>query len=118
MAHYLTPEDLQAASELSVNADKQDQLALQLKLAAALRNKGFAKGQMAGAVYIPPNPLETATDVYDRLQGIKDTSQGTAQMSGLLGNKQSNLLKLLKDKFGLTDNDLQGVGSSSNLGQP
>lgn len=102
---YLTLDDLNNASELSTNADRQDALALQLKLANALRQKSFAKGNMAGGVYIPPNPLETALDIYDRFQGTKEGSEGTNKMEGLLNSSQNAKLKLLLSKWFPQDKD-------------
>lgn len=86
-----SPDDLASISKLSTNEDKQQQLALQLKLAAALRNKQGDHGTMAGQVYIPPNPVHGAMDIFDRIQGMTQAAKGAKEQTGLNAERQAGL---------------------------
>lgn len=78
------PDSVQSIAGLSTTKDKQSQLQQQLILANALRRgSSTPKGQMAGDVYIPPNPLETAMSLYDHFQGIKEGRQGAKDQAAL-----------------------------------
>lgn len=67
--------------------DKQKQLALQLQLSNLLRNKQPDHGTMAGQVYIPPNPVNQALDMYDHVQGIRQAQKSTDALTGLNNEK-------------------------------
>lgn len=84
---------------LSTNSSKQDRLALQAKLANALRQKGDEKGQMAGAVYIPPNPVSTAMDTYDHLSSILGQGKNEKQSEDLDSQRQAALSRFARMWF-------------------
>src|SRR5882672_5808201 len=87
----LSDEDISQILGLSTTASKQSRLELQSRLATALRTKGTEKGQMAGDVYIPPNPFDTAMDTYDHLSGILDANKIPAQADALDTSRQQAL---------------------------
>ena len=87
----------------ATNSDKQNALAMQLQLAGALRNKGNDHGTMAGAMYIPPNPLQTALDNIDHIQGIRDSQGGKAKSDALIGQRGNALNAFIQSYFGKKD---------------
>lgn len=69
--------------------DKQKQLMLQLQLSNMLRNKGTPDhGTMAGQVYIPPNPINQALDLYDHVQGIRNSQKSLDALTNVNNQKQ------------------------------
>lgn len=100
----LGDDDISQILGLNSTNSQQDKLALQMKLAGALRNKGLDKGQMAGAVYIPPNPLGTAMDVYDHLNGIMQGNSLPGQSDALDAKRQAALNRFAKMWFGKSGN--------------
>ncbi len=59
---------------------------------------------MAGAVYIPPNPLNSAMDTYDHLTSIMQGNQLDAQGNTLDAKRQAALEKFAKLWFGKSQN--------------
>lgn len=86
-------DDLTSILGLSQNASKQSKLELQARLAAALRDHNPAQGQSVpgGSVFIPPNPLTTAMQTFDHLQGIVSSMQGKKQGDKLDEERQKGL---------------------------
>lgn len=105
---YLTTDDVDSIGDgdisqilgLNTTASKQDRLALQMKLANALRQKGTEKGQMAGAVYIPPNPIDTAMDTYDHLSSILGQGRMDKQGNDLDDQRQAAINRYARLFFG------------------
>lgn len=99
---FLTTEDLDpslisSTANLATNQDRQDALALQLKLAGQLRNRQADHGTMAGAMYIPPNPINSALDLIDRFQGLSDSAHGKKDSEALIAQRQGGLEKFFND---------------------
>lgn len=99
---FLTTEDLDpslisSTANLATNQDKQDALALQLKLAGQLRGRQADHGTMAGAMYIPPNPINSALDLIDRFQGLSDSMHGKKDSDALIAQRQGGLEKFFND---------------------
>lgn len=109
MAGYLSPSDIDSVGDddisqilwLSTNQSQQEKLALQQKLAGALRNKSTDRGQSVptGSVFIPPNPFNTALDTFDHLQGIVDSAQGKQEGVALDSARQKALERFAKMWF-------------------
>lgn len=121
------PDDLAAVSQLGTNKDKQEQLSRQLYLANALRGHQLEKGQMAGDIYIPPNPVANALTMYDRIQGIKDARQGVKTQNDLNTQRQSGLDHFLKSWLqktqpantrGMDMSDMQNAFSGTDSQNP
>lgn len=89
-------ETLQKMAQLGLNPSKIDDKQLQLRLAAALRNKPATRGTMAGDVYIPPSPVDTVLDSYDRISGMKDQKDAIDSIKGLRADQQDSILDFLK----------------------
>jgi hypothetical protein len=91
-------DDLSSILGLSQNASQQSKLELQQKLANALRQKGQAQGQSVpmGSVFIPPSPLTTAMDTFDRLPSTVSSIQGKKQGDQLDADRQKGLEKFYK----------------------
>jgi len=91
-------DDISQILGLSQNASQQDKLALQQRLANALRNKDSNHGQSVpqGSVFLPPNPLTSAMDIFDHLQGITQGQQGIEQGKQLDAQRQSALDRFAK----------------------
>jgi hypothetical protein len=76
---------------IGMNATKseQDQLELQLKLAAAMQDSNQKGSTYEGAsvpkdsVYIPPNPLAAGMQMYSHLRGIMDSASAKDQQTAL-----------------------------------
>jgi hypothetical protein len=102
----LSDDDIASVLGLNTNASKQSKLELQAKLAAALRDKQGEKGQMAGAVYIPPSPVNTALDTYDHLSGILQGNSLPAQSDALDAQRQAKLEKFARMWFGKSKNSV------------
>lgn len=102
----LSDEDIAAVLGLNTNASKQSKLELQAKLAAALRDKGSEKGQMAGAVYIPPSPLNTAMDTYDHLSGIMQGNAFQGQSDELDAQREAAIHRFARMWFGKSKNSV------------
>jgi len=106
---YLTPDQANASSGeditdilgLGQNASQQDKLALQQKLAVALRNQQPAQGQAipSGSVFIPPSPLTTAMQTFDHLQGIVASAQGKKDSDQLDKDRSKGLAHFAKMWF-------------------
>lgn len=103
---YLSPsdvdnigdEDISQILGLNKNASQQDKLTLQMKLANILRNKDHGHGQSVpqGSVFLPPNPLTSAMDIFDHLQGITQGNEGIEQGKQLDAQRQSALERFYK----------------------
>lgn len=103
---YLSPDDADNIGDddisqilgLNQNASQQSKLALQQKLAAALREKGADHGQSVpqGSVFLPPNPLTNAMDIFDHLQGITQSKEGIEAGKNLDTQRQAALEKFYK----------------------
>lgn len=103
---YLSPDDVDSIGDddisailgLNQNASQQDKLTLQQKLASALRNKSPDRGQSVpqGSVFLPPNPLTSAMDIFDHLQGIAQGTQAVQQGKDLDTQRQAALEKFYK----------------------
>ena len=98
---FLRPEDFDStdipdAAGLNTNSDKQEQLALMAKLSTALRTKNLPQGQMAGQMYIPANPLDTAMGIYDHLSAIQGAKGLDGKFGSLINDKQSAIERLLQ----------------------
>lgn len=103
MSGYLTTDDvssddLSSILGLSQNASQQSKLELQQKLAAALREHNPDKGQVVpqGSTFLPPNPLTTAMETFDHLQGIVSSMQGKKQGEDLDAARQKGLERFAK----------------------
>lgn len=110
---FLTTQDVDPSlvnsiADNATNSDKQDALALQLKLAGQLRNKQPDHGTMAGALYIPPNPINQALDNIDHFQGISDSMHGADKQNELINQRGAALHDFIgkymgQDKKTVTD---------------
>jgi hypothetical protein len=137
MTGYVTPAQIDSVGDddisqilgLSTNASQQNKLELQQRLANALRLKEGAKGQSVpmGSVFLPPNPLETAMNTFDHLQGIVSGMQGKKQGDQLDADRQKGLERFARLWFknkqqGMQDpndpNAQQGPPSPQDTGDP
>lgn len=76
-----TPEQLQALIELGLAPEEMEALQQQMAQAEALRSSELPQGQMAGRVFVAPNPLQYLATGVDRYKGAK-------QMQGLEGQRK------------------------------
>jgi hypothetical protein len=115
---------------MNLSKDEQEQLDLQLKLANQLqqadtRGDAHSGTQVpTGSVYIPPNPLATATQMHSHLQGILDAASGKEQQSAL-NKKMQDALDSWQSVLQGTDQNLANYdfspdksGAASTLGSP
>lgn len=96
-----TDDDLTQVLGLSQNASQQDKLALQQRLANALRGNQPSGGQSVpmGSTFLPPSPLTTAMQTFDHLQGIVSSMQGEKQGKELDAKRQAGLEHFAKMWF-------------------
>lgn len=127
---YLTPDQADASQGdditdilgLGQNATKQDRLALQMKLANALRTGSVSQGTSVpqGSQFLP-NTLQTAMNQFDHIQGIVAQAQGKKQGDTLDAERSKGLAHFAKMWFknqssGTDPNNPQGPPSSDQGG--
>lgn len=96
---------INTAGNASTLEDKQRQLALQLQLSNQLRQgKAADHGTMAGTIYIPPNPVNQALEMYNQVQGIQNSKKQTDSLAGINQQKVDAETRLLRLKYGLDPN--------------
>ena len=96
---YLQPSDLNTGDDdisdilgLGQNDSQQQRLALQMKLANALRQGSVSQGASvpSGSVFLP-NTLQTAMNQFDHIQGIVAQAQGKKDGAQLDKDRQKGL---------------------------
>jgi hypothetical protein len=124
------PNAMQKIIGMNALKEKQDQLDLQLKLANQLQSKeqrgANAEGTSVptGSLYIPPNPMNTALDMYSHLQGIMDSFSGKKDQAALNAKLQDALdswqsfLQGDPQGQGLANYKFGGPDAASTLGGP
>lgn len=90
---------------------------LQLQIAALLRTKGRDKGQMAGQMYIPPNPVDSFLDSYDRIQGMSQMNDANKTISDIGDKRKSAIADFMKQwqESKLDQRDPLRVQAKSNI---
>lgn len=89
-------DTLQKMAELGLIDDKQDHTALQLKLAAALRNKETPQGHNVGQQWIPPSAMDSFLGGFDKGQGIIGMGDADKKMGALNDEKGAGILNFMK----------------------
>lgn len=105
---YLTPnqadasqgDDISDILGLGQNSTQQDRLALQMKLANALRQGQASQGTSVpqGSQFLP-NTLQTAMQQFDHIQGIVAQAQGKKQGDALDKERSKGLAHFAKMWF-------------------
>lgn len=109
-----TPEQLQALIELGIMPEELAGLDEQLAQADALRGTPMPEGQMAGRVFVAPNPLQYLAAGMDRYRGARDAKELRGQRKELLGkttNSRMAYAQALMDA-------LRGGGGAQAPAQP
>jgi hypothetical protein len=97
------PAVLKQIIRMNATKEQQDQLDLQMRLANQMQisNEGakdtnHGEAMQTGSLYIPPNPMDTATRMYTHLQGIMDANSGKKNQ-GVLNKKMQDALDSWSD---------------------
>lgn len=80
----VSPELLKALIELGIIPEEMAGLDSQIAEAQALRQSPMPEGQMAGRVFVAPNPLQYAAAGYERYKGNKELKDLREQRKTLL----------------------------------
>jgi hypothetical protein len=112
-------DDISQILGLGANDSQQNRLALQMKLANALRTQNPSGGQVVpmGSTFIPPSPLTTAMETFDHLQGIIAQAQGKKDGAQLDADRQKGLMTFAKHWFKNGQGQQQGDPNDPNNSQ-
>lgn len=111
----VSPDDINSVASIRAGSRKESQLDRQLRIAAAMRQAQAPQGQMAGGVYIPPNPLDTAMNLYGKFEGIRDSKNGNQTENDLNASDNASFLQYLRSTF--RKKNAQGAQNSNPYGQ-